>query len=60
MYVGVIHHISDPEGFQAAEDKALEQGYPGTSSCRSTPRHPTTQQASASGKATLWTQSGNS
>ena len=28
MYVGVIHHISDPEGFQAAEDKALEQGLP--------------------------------
>ena len=28
MYVGVIHHISDPEGFQAAEDNALEQGLP--------------------------------
>ena len=28
MYVGVIHHISDPEGFQAAEQKAMEQGLP--------------------------------
>jgi hypothetical protein len=30
MYVGVIHHISDPAGFQAAEDKAMEQGLPAT------------------------------
>jgi hypothetical protein len=28
MYVGVIHHISDPEGFQKAEAQALEQGLP--------------------------------
>jgi hypothetical protein len=28
MYVGVIHHIHDPEGFQNAEDKAVEQGLP--------------------------------
>lgn len=28
MYVGVIHRISDPEGFQNAEAKALEQGLP--------------------------------
>ncbi|MDT7550938.1 MAG: hypothetical protein QOE84_3332 [Actinomycetota bacterium] len=28
MFVGVLHHISDPEGFEAAEAKALEQGLP--------------------------------
>ena len=28
MYVGVIHRISDPAGFEAAEAKALEQGLP--------------------------------
>jgi hypothetical protein len=28
MFVGVIHHISDPAGFEAAEAKALEQGLP--------------------------------
>ncbi len=28
MFVTVIHHITDPEGFQAAEDKALEGGLP--------------------------------
>jgi hypothetical protein len=28
MHVGVIHRIQDPEGFQAAESKALEQGLP--------------------------------
>lgn len=28
MFVTVIHHISDPEGFQAAEAKALEAGLP--------------------------------
>jgi hypothetical protein len=28
MYVGVIHRISDPEGFEAAEQKALETGLP--------------------------------
>jgi hypothetical protein len=28
MHVGVIHRISDPEGFQAAEQKALEAGLP--------------------------------
>ena len=28
MFVTVIHRIHDPEGFQAAEDKALEQGFP--------------------------------
>ena len=28
MFVTVIHHIPDPEGFQAAEDKALEGGLP--------------------------------
>ena len=28
MFVTVIHHIQDPEGFQAAEAKALEAGLP--------------------------------
>jgi len=28
MFVTVMHHISDPEGFQAAEAKALEGGLP--------------------------------
>ncbi len=28
MYVGVIHRISDPEGFEAAEQRALESGLP--------------------------------
>ena len=28
MFVGVIHHISDPEGFEAAEEKAIAQGLP--------------------------------
>jgi hypothetical protein len=28
MFVGVIHHITDPEGFEAAEAKAIEQGLP--------------------------------
>ncbi len=28
MHVGVIHRISDPEGFEAAEQKALERGLP--------------------------------
>jgi len=28
MVVTVIHHVTDPEGFQAAEDKALEAGLP--------------------------------
>jgi hypothetical protein len=28
VYVGVIHHISDPEGFEAAEQRALEAGLP--------------------------------
>jgi hypothetical protein len=28
MFVSVIHHITDPEGFQAAEAKALEAGLP--------------------------------
>ena len=28
MYVGVIHRIHDPAGFQAAEAKAVEQGLP--------------------------------
>jgi hypothetical protein len=28
MFVAVIHHIHDPEGFQAAEAKALEAGLP--------------------------------
>ena len=28
MHVGVIHRISDPEGFEAAEHKALERGLP--------------------------------
>jgi hypothetical protein len=28
MHVGVIHRIRDPEGFQAAESKAMEQGLP--------------------------------
>jgi hypothetical protein len=28
MYVGVHHHVSDPEGFRAAEQRALEEGLP--------------------------------
>jgi hypothetical protein len=28
MYVGVIHRISDPEAFEAAEQKALQAGLP--------------------------------
>ena len=28
MHVGVIHHISDPERFEAAEQRALEAGLP--------------------------------
>ena len=28
MHVGVIHRISDPRGFEAAEEKALEAGLP--------------------------------
>ncbi len=28
MYVGVIHRISDPEAFEAAEQRALEAGLP--------------------------------
>jgi hypothetical protein len=28
MFVTVIHRIHDPEGFQAAEEKALEAGIP--------------------------------
>jgi hypothetical protein len=28
MYVGVHHHVSDPEGFRAAEQKSLEEGLP--------------------------------
>lgn len=28
LFVTVIHHINDPEGFQAAEAKALEAGLP--------------------------------
>jgi hypothetical protein len=28
MFVTVLHHIHDPEGFQAAEAKALEAGLP--------------------------------
>ncbi len=28
MYVGVIHHISDPERFEEAEQRALEEGLP--------------------------------
>lgn len=28
MFISVIHHIHDPEGFQAAEEKALENGLP--------------------------------
>ena len=28
MHVGVIHRISDPEGFREAEQKALEAGLP--------------------------------
>ena len=29
MFVTVIHHITDPEEFEAAEAKALETGLPG-------------------------------
>lgn len=29
MFVTVIHHIADPDGFEAAEAKALEAGLPG-------------------------------
>ena len=28
MHVGVIHRISDPEGFQQAEQQAIEAGLP--------------------------------
>lgn len=28
MFVTVLHHIHDPEGFVAAEEKALEAGLP--------------------------------
>ena len=28
MFVGVIHRITDPAGFEAAEEKAIEQGLP--------------------------------
>ena len=28
MFVGVIHQISDPAGFEAAEARALDQGLP--------------------------------
>ena len=28
MFVTVLHHIHDPEGFQAAEQRALENGLP--------------------------------
>jgi hypothetical protein len=28
LFVTVIHHINDPEGFQEAEAKALEAGLP--------------------------------
>jgi hypothetical protein len=28
MFITVIHHIHDPKGFQAAEDKAIAQGLP--------------------------------
>lgn len=28
MFVGVLHHISDPAGFEAAEAKAIERGLP--------------------------------
>jgi hypothetical protein len=30
MFVTVVHRIHDPEGFQAAEAKALEAGLPAT------------------------------
>lgn len=30
MFVSVIHRIHDPEGFKAAEAKALEAGLPST------------------------------
>ncbi|MEY2568710.1 MAG: hypothetical protein QOE35_3239 [Actinomycetota bacterium] len=29
MFVTVIHHITDAEGFEAAEAKAMEAGLPG-------------------------------
>jgi hypothetical protein len=28
MYVSIIHRISDPEGFEKAEQRALEEGLP--------------------------------
>ena len=28
MFITVLHHIHDPEGFEAAEQKALEAGLP--------------------------------
>jgi hypothetical protein len=28
LFVSVIHHIHDPEGFEAAEQRALEGGLP--------------------------------
>ena len=30
MFVTVLHHIHDPEGFEKAEEKALEAGLPTT------------------------------
>ena len=45
MYVGVIHHIPDPEGFEAAEQRALEAGLPEGFSLpihATTPDHTTT------------------
>ena len=52
MFVTVLHHIHDPEGFEAAEEKALEAGTPaGRCAARSMPPRPITPSASASGKA---------
>ena len=42
MYVSVIHRISDPERFEAAEERALEEGLPEGFSLPSTRPPPTT------------------
>jgi len=55
MFVSVIHRIHDPEGFEAAEAKALEAGPPTVA----LPVHaatPITDSGSVYGKANQWRQ----
>ncbi len=51
MHVGVIHHISDPESFEAAEQRALEAGLPEGFSLPIHAALPTTRPEYASGRA---------